>query len=100
MVAIFFVAMLSGGVGSVILFGLTSFLALREFITMTPTKRGDHDTLIWLFFVITPIQYALVGIALCLSLLLQLHAHTAVLVVYCLLLAWFLPRPRPNPTIL
>jgi phosphatidate cytidylyltransferase len=63
MVAIFFVAMLSGGVGSVILFGLTSFLALREFITMTPTKRGDHDTLIWLFFVITPIQYALVAIS-------------------------------------
>jgi phosphatidate cytidylyltransferase len=63
MVAIFFVAMLSGGIGSVILFALTSFLALREFITMTPTKRGDHDTLIWLFFVITPIQYALVAIS-------------------------------------
>ena len=62
MVAIFFLAMLSGGIGSVILFGLTSFLALREFITMTPTKRGDHDTLLWLFFVITPIQYGLVAI--------------------------------------
>ena len=57
MVAIFCLAMLSGGIGSVILFGLTSFLALREFITMTPTRRGDHDTLLWLFFVITPIQY-------------------------------------------
>jgi phosphatidate cytidylyltransferase len=63
MVAIFFAAILSGGIGSVILFGLTSFLALREFITMTPTKRGDHDTLVWLFFVITPIQYALVAIS-------------------------------------
>jgi phosphatidate cytidylyltransferase len=62
MVAVFFLAMLSGGIGSVILFGLTSFLALREFITMTPTKRGDHDTLLWLFFVITPIQYGLVAI--------------------------------------
>jgi phosphatidate cytidylyltransferase len=29
---------------------------------MTPTKRGDHDTLLWLFFVITPIQYGLVSI--------------------------------------
>ena len=62
MVAIFFLAMLSGGIGSVILFGFTSFLALREFVTMTPTRHGDHDTLLWLFFVITPIQYWLVAI--------------------------------------
>ena len=62
MVLIFILAMLSGGIGSVVLFGLTSFLALREFVTMTPTKRGDHSTLLWLFFVITPIQYALVAI--------------------------------------
>ncbi len=63
MVAIFFLAMLSGGIGSVILFGLTSFLALREFMTMTPTRQGDHNTLVWVFFVITPIQYWLVGIS-------------------------------------
>jgi phosphatidate cytidylyltransferase len=62
MVAIFLLAMLSGGLGSVVLFGLTSFLALREFITMTPTKLGDHGTLLWVFFVITPIQYALVAL--------------------------------------
>jgi phosphatidate cytidylyltransferase len=62
MVAIFLLAMLSEGIGSVILFGLTCFLALREFITMTPTKHGDHGTLLWLFFVITPIQYGLVAI--------------------------------------
>jgi len=61
MVAIFFVAMLSGGIGSVILFGLTSFLALREFVTMTPTRLADHRTLFWVFFVITPIQYWLVA---------------------------------------
>jgi len=61
MVVIFLLAMLSGGIGSVILFGLISFLALREFITMTPTRRGDHRTLFWLFFVITPIQYWLVA---------------------------------------
>ena len=62
MVAIFLLAMISGGIGSVILFGLTSFLALREFVTMTPTKRGDHGTLLWVFFIITPIQYVLVAI--------------------------------------
>ncbi|HEY5813614.1 MAG TPA: phosphatidate cytidylyltransferase [Terrimicrobiaceae bacterium] len=61
MVVIFLLAMLSGGLGSVILFGLTSFLALREFVTMTPTNRADHPTLLWLFFIITPIQYALVA---------------------------------------
>ena len=62
MVAVFGLALLSGGVGSVVLFALTSFQALREFITLTPTKAGDHRTLFWVFFVITPLQYWLVGI--------------------------------------
>lgn len=61
MVAIFVLAILSGGLGSVVLFGLTSFLALREFVTMTPTRPGDHRTLFWIFFIITPIQYWLVA---------------------------------------
>lgn len=61
MVAVFGLAMLTGGIGSVVLFGLTSFLALREFITLTPTKRGDHRTLFWVFFIITPLQYYLVA---------------------------------------
>jgi phosphatidate cytidylyltransferase len=62
MVAIFLGALLTGGIGSVILFGLMSFFALREFVTMTPTRAGDHRTLFWLFFVVTPIQYWLVAI--------------------------------------
>jgi len=61
MVAIFLGALLTGGMGSVVLFGLLSFFALREFITMTPTRPGDHRTLFWLFFIVTPIQYWLVG---------------------------------------
>ena len=61
MVAVFALAMLTGGIGSVVLFGLTSFFALREFITLTPTKVGDHRTLFWVFFVITPLQYWLVA---------------------------------------
>lgn len=61
MVAVFGVAMSTGGIGSVILFGVTSFMALREFITMTPTRLGDHRTLFWAFFVITPLQYWLVA---------------------------------------
>jgi len=43
MVAIFGLAMLSGGIGSVVLFGLTSFLALREFITLTPTSGATIE---------------------------------------------------------
>ncbi|MEN6407716.1 MAG: phosphatidate cytidylyltransferase [Thermoguttaceae bacterium] len=46
---------------TVILFGLISFWALREFITLTPTRPGDHRTLFCVFFVFTPLQYVLVG---------------------------------------
>jgi len=61
MVAIFGVALATGGLGSVILFGLISFFALREFITLTPTRPGDHRTLFWVFFIVTPLQYYLVA---------------------------------------
>ena len=47
---------------TVALFGAVSFWALREFVTMTPTRRGDHRTLFWVFFVFTPLQYLLVGV--------------------------------------
>jgi len=51
-----------GYVATVVLFGLISFWALREFITMTPTRRGDHRTLFWTFVIFTPLQYVLVGL--------------------------------------
>ena len=51
-----------GYTASMVLFGLVSFWALREYITMTPTRRGDHRTLFWVFFVFTPLQYVLVGL--------------------------------------
>ncbi|MDB6016551.1 MAG: putative CDP-diglyceride synthetase/phosphatidate cytidylyltransferase [Pedosphaera sp.] len=57
MVLIFGLALATGGAGSIVLFGLTSFLALREFITLTPTRLSDHRALFWVFFVITPLQY-------------------------------------------
>ena len=62
MAAVFALSLATGGIGSVVLFGLLSFFALREFITLTPTRRADHMTLFWVFFVITPLQYVLVGI--------------------------------------
>ena len=61
MVAVFALALATGGIGSVVLFALTSFLALREFITLTPTRLGDHRSLFWVFFVVTPLQYILVA---------------------------------------
>ncbi|MFT5300834.1 MAG: phosphatidate cytidylyltransferase [Mariniblastus sp.] len=55
------VSLLLPKVVTVVLFGLVSFWALREFITMTPTRRGDHRTLFWVFLGFTPLQYVLVG---------------------------------------
>ena len=61
MVVIVSVALTTGKYGPVILFGLVSFFALREFITLTPTRPGDHRTLFWVFFIVTPLQYYLVA---------------------------------------
>jgi phosphatidate cytidylyltransferase len=57
MVAVFAGALAIGPMGATVLFGLCSFMALREFITLTPTKPGDHRTLFWVFFIITPLHY-------------------------------------------
>ena len=46
---------------TVTLFGLISFWALREFITLTPTRLSDHRALFWVFFFFTPLQYVLIG---------------------------------------
>lgn len=55
-------ALLVGTVATVFLFGLMSFWALREYITLTPTRPADHRTLVWVFFLCTPLQFLLVGI--------------------------------------
>lgn len=57
MVAVFAAALAMGPKGTVLMFGISSFMALREFITLTPTRPGDHRTLFWVFFVITPLHY-------------------------------------------
>ena len=61
MVVIFALATVIGPVATVVLFALMSFLALREFITLTPTRRGDHRTLFWVFFIILPVHYLILG---------------------------------------
>jgi phosphatidate cytidylyltransferase len=63
MCAILVAGFLLGRTATVVLFGLVSFWALREFITMTPTRRSDHRALFWVFFVFTPAQYVLVALS-------------------------------------
>jgi len=62
MVALVGGAFLLGKGGVIFLFGLASFFALREFITLAPTHRGDHQALWLAFFVFLPCQYFLVWI--------------------------------------
>ena len=59
---LFWAAWISGPVGATLLFGVLSFLALREFITLMHTRRADHRSLILAFFVLLPLQYVLVGL--------------------------------------
>ena len=58
---LFWLAWVSGAFGATLLFGLVSFLALREFITLQHTRRSDHRSLLLAFFVVLPLQYVLVG---------------------------------------
>ena len=60
MCLVFGTAIVLGRTGSTLLFALMSFLAFREFITLTPSARGDHRTLFWAFFAVLPLQYWLV----------------------------------------
>ena len=46
---------------AVVLFGLLAFWALREFITFTNTRSGDHRALFWVFCFFTPMQFVLVA---------------------------------------
>ena len=58
---LFWVAWASGPLVSTLLFAVLSFLALREFVTLTHTRRADHRSLLLAFFVVLPIQYAVVA---------------------------------------
>ncbi len=62
MVALIAVAFVFGKTGVIVLFGLSSFLALREFLTLTRTRRGDHIAIAGAFFIVLPAQYILIGI--------------------------------------
>jgi phosphatidate cytidylyltransferase len=62
MIAISGGVLVAGNGAIVALFGLLSFLALREFVTQTPVRRADHTALFVSFFLALPVQYVLVGV--------------------------------------
>lgn len=61
MIGIFLGASLLGRLGSLTLFGLMSFQALRELVTLMSTHRRDHRTLAWSFFILLPLHYCFIA---------------------------------------
>lgn len=41
-------------------FAVVSFLALRELLSLIPSRRADHGTLVLAFFLAVPVQYGLI----------------------------------------
>jgi phosphatidate cytidylyltransferase len=60
MCTVFWIGWASGETVATLLFGLVAFFALREFITLSPTRHGDHRSLVLAFFVVLPVQFWLV----------------------------------------
>jgi phosphatidate cytidylyltransferase len=50
-----------GPTAILLLFAFVSFQSLREFVSLTHTRRGDHRALLWCFFGFLPLQYYLVA---------------------------------------
>ena len=62
MVAIIGAAMFLGKGAMIALFAFVSLSALREFATLTHTRRGDHHALLVAFLFVLPFQYYLLAI--------------------------------------
>jgi phosphatidate cytidylyltransferase len=62
MIAVLALAFWIGNPGVILLFAFISFQALREFVSVTYTRRGDHRALLWSFFVFLPLQYWLISV--------------------------------------
>ena len=61
MIGLIALAVWVGDWGVILLFGFISFQSLREFVSLTHTRRGDHRALIWSFYVFLPLQYVLIA---------------------------------------
>ena len=62
MIGIFSGAILLSPTSAVVFWGFVSFLALKEYLSLTPTRRADRRVLFWAYLAI-PIHYYWVGIA-------------------------------------
>lgn len=56
MIALVFAALLLGKGASTVFFGFLSFLALKEFLSIVPTRLTDRRVLLWLYLAI-PVHY-------------------------------------------
>ena len=61
MAGVFAVAIVLGRTVSLVFFGLISFLALKEYLSLIPTRRVDRSVLLWAYLAI-PVQYLWVGL--------------------------------------
>lgn len=62
MASILLLTYLFNQTGVMVLFILISFFALREFLSLVYSRRGDHTALVLSFYVLLPAQYYLIGI--------------------------------------
>jgi len=60
MVAVLAACFLLGPTATLLLFAIASVFALREFVTLTPTRPGDHLSLVVCFYIMLPVQYWLI----------------------------------------
>ena len=60
-VAVFSVAFALGTGTLLFVFAVVSFFALRNFVSLTPIRPADHWALVLAFYVVTPLQYVLIG---------------------------------------
>ena len=56
MIGVFTVAILTSRVVSTVFLGLISFLALKEYLSLVPTRRADRSVLLWAYLAI-PVQF-------------------------------------------
>jgi len=61
MIGLLALAFWLGEFGIIVLFALVSLQCLREFISLTHTRRGDHQALVWCFFLFLPLQYVFIA---------------------------------------
>lgn len=62
MVAVLGAAFALGHSAVILLFALISFCALREFITLLPTRGSDYLALLAAFYIVLPVQYLLIAL--------------------------------------